>query len=194
MKTKTIHTSPKKKSRLGIDESLVIEAVVDGNKLVDQSGKVVGWLDERRGNFVKGFGGQNVSRKGSVIVTDARGKKLSGAAIESTELFFQPYELSYSKVVTPKKGRRSPSKGYIVAPDKPERATTVQPDTVSQLSPTDAMPTHNVDMKALFSEIDKVNSPKKLKQLAAKTVEKFDKEWGLKPHPEEEFVTFRKSK
>ncbi|WP_192250750.1 hypothetical protein [Mesorhizobium caraganae] len=195
MKTKSIHASPKKKPRLNIDDGLVIQAIIEGNKLVDQSGKIVGRLGGRRGDVVKGFGGQITSQKGSVIVTDARGKKLSEAVIEGTKIIAHPYELRYGKVVTRKKGRRFGfSEGRVVVPDKPERATKVQPDTVSQFSPTDAMPSHDVDMTALFAQIDKVNSPKKLKQLAAKTVEKFDKEWGLKPDPEEEFVTFRKSK
>ncbi|MFD1983320.1 hypothetical protein ACFSOZ_11645 [Mesorhizobium newzealandense] len=195
MKTKSVHANPKKKSRLSIDEGLVIKAIIEGSKLVDQSGKVVGRLGNRRGDLVKGFGSQNVGRKGSIILTDVRGTKIFEAVVGSSELASHPYDLSYSKVVTPTKGRRiGSSKGHIVAPDKLERAPTVQPDTVSQPSPTNAMPRHNVDMKALFAEIDKVNSREKLKKRAAKTVEKFDKEWGLRPDPEEEFVTFRKSK
>ncbi|MDX8540779.1 hypothetical protein RFM23_24495 [Mesorhizobium abyssinicae] len=196
MKAKSAPPNPKKTSRQGIVGGTVIEALIEGTKVIDSAGRTIG----RSGNSKSGFVSakklkKRPKSKSDVLTVSHHGEKIEIYSIRVGQSVAYDARLMYPSSTTSPKGKHiGLSKGYAAESSKSKRAKTVQPAFVSQPEKNDPLPRHAVDMDALFADIDKVNSRKKLKQLAAKTVEQFDKEWGLEPDPKREFVSFGKTK
>ncbi|TPM21600.1 hypothetical protein [Mesorhizobium sp. B2-3-5] len=195
MKAKSAPPNPKKTSRQGIVGGKVIEALIEGTKVIDSAGRIIGRSGNSKSAFTSAKKIKKRPKDDVIAITTNHGKRIEIHSIRASQSVAYDAHLMYLDPTTSPKGKRiGLSKGYTAEPLKPKGAKKVQPDSVSEPEKTDSMPRHMIDMAALFADIDKVNSRKKLKQLADMTVEDFDKEWGLEPGPEEEFVSFGKTK